>query len=155
MPMIGNCLLLQGKASEAVDWLQHGLNETSENERRSRGLQNLYLASAYALMHDTERATRTLREANQCWPFWTVHSLWPFYEPRGLPERAYTEQIRSVQDGFRLAGLRGLPTRHLISALLPPTRCRVSMGRTPVFCPGVTTSNNRTGSLFENAYRSD
>jgi adenylate cyclase len=37
--MIGNCLLLQGKASEAVDWLQHGLNETSENERRSRGLQ--------------------------------------------------------------------------------------------------------------------
>ena len=56
--MIGNCLLLQGKASEAVDWLQHGLDETSENERRSRGLQNLYLASAYALMHDTERATR-------------------------------------------------------------------------------------------------
>ena len=104
--MIGNCLLLQGKASEAVDWLQRGLSETSENERRSRGHQNLYLASAYALMHDTERAARTLSEANQCWPFWTIHSLWPFYEPRGLPEPPTLSKSRRVQDGLRLAGLR-------------------------------------------------
>jgi adenylate cyclase len=136
--MIGNCLLLQGKASEAVDWLQHGLDETSENERRSRGLQNLYLASAYALMHDAERATRTLSEANQCWPFWTVHSLWPFYEPRGLPERAYTEQIRLIQDGLRLAGLREVADEApdfgvAATRLLSPD----PMGRTPVFCPGV------------------
>ena len=48
--MIGSCLLLQGNASDAIDWLQRGLSETSENEGRSRGQQLLYLASAYALM---------------------------------------------------------------------------------------------------------
>ena len=138
--MIGNCLLLQGKASEAVDWLQRGLDETSENERRSRGLQNLYLASAYALMHDTERAARTLSEANQCWPFWTVHSLWPFYEPRGLPERAYTEQIRRVQDGLRLAGLREIADEALdFGVVATHSLSPDPIGRTPVFCPGVTT----------------
>ena len=148
--MIGNCLLLQGKASEAVDWLQRGLNETSENERRSRGLQNLYLASAYALMHDTERATRTLSEANQCWPFWTVHSLWPFYEPRGLPERAYTEQIRRVQDGLRLAGLREIADEaHDFGVAATHSLSPDPMGRTPVFCPGRDDHpNSGTGFHF-------
>jgi adenylate cyclase len=138
--MIGNCLLLQGNASEAVDWLQHGLDETSENERRSRGLQNLYLASAYALMHDTERATLALNEANQCWPFWAVHSLWPFYEPRGLPEPAYTEQMRLVQDGLRLLGLREVADEVLDFGVAATRSLSPDpMGRTPIFCPGVTT----------------
>ena len=39
--LIGNCLLLQGDAAEAIDWLERGLNETPEAERRSKGQQNL------------------------------------------------------------------------------------------------------------------
>jgi TolB-like protein len=88
--MIGHCLLLQGKASEAIEPLQRGLSDTSDNERRSRGQQSLRLASAYALMGNMDRAAIALKEANESWPFGTIHSLWPFYEPRGLPTPAYT-----------------------------------------------------------------
>jgi hypothetical protein len=57
-------------------------------------------------MGNTESAARALSEANLSWPFGTIRSLWPFYEPRGLPEPAYSEQIQRVQEGLRLAGLR-------------------------------------------------
>ena len=117
--------------------LQRGLSETSENQRRSRGQQNLYLASAYALTGDIHNAALALREANRCWPFTTVQSLWPFYEPRGLPGPIYFEQIPCVFEGLRLACLReyvdeasnfGIAPRHSL--------WRDPVGITPVACPG-------------------
>jgi TolB-like protein/tetratricopeptide (TPR) repeat protein len=138
--MIGNCLLLQGKASEAIDWLQRGISVTPGSERRSRGQQNLYLASAYALTGDMERAAHTLSEATQCWPFGTIQSLWPFYEPRGLPAQAYAEQIQYVREGLRLAGLR-IHTDEASDFGIAPTQsmCADPIGLTPTSCPGATT----------------
>jgi tetratricopeptide (TPR) repeat protein len=146
--MIGNCLLLQSKASEAIDWLQRGVSATPESERRSIGQQNLYLASAYALAGDMERAAHTLREATRCWPFGTIHSLWPFYEPRGLPTQAYAEQIRHVQKGLRLAGLR-IHADEASDFGVAPTRSLWPdpVGLTPTSCPGATTI--RTAELVD------
>ena len=137
---IGNCLLLQGNALEAIEWLQRGLSETSENQRRSRGQQNLYLASAYALTGDIRSAALALREANQCWPFTTVHSLWPFYEPRGLPGPIYVEQIQRVFEGLRLAGLREYADEASDFGIAPSHSLWLDpVGMTPVACPGTTT----------------
>jgi TolB-like protein/tetratricopeptide (TPR) repeat protein len=137
---IGNCLLLQGKAPEAVEWLQRGLSQTSETERRSRGQQYLYLTSAYALAGDMDSAALSLREASESWPFATIHSLWPFYEPRGLPGPSYVGQFQRIFEGLRLAGLRenadeapdfGAAPRQ---SLWPDP-----VGSTPLSCPGTTT----------------
>jgi class 3 adenylate cyclase/TolB-like protein/tetratricopeptide (TPR) repeat protein/rhodanese-related sulfurtransferase len=138
--MIGNCLLLQGDAAEAIDWLERGLSETPEAERRSKGQQNLYLASAHALVGNTESAVRALSEANLSWPFGTMRSLWPFYEPRGLPGPVYSEQIQRVQEGLRLAGLREYADETTdfgaapIRSLWPDP-----VGWTPTCCPGAMT----------------
>jgi tetratricopeptide (TPR) repeat protein len=138
--MIGNCLLLQGKASDAVHWLQRGLSETSEAERRSKGQQTLYLASAYSLMGDMESAACALSEANQSWPFGTIHSLWPFYEPRGLPGPAYAEQIRRVQEGLHLAGLREYADEASDFGVAPSRSLWPDpVGWTPLSCPGAVT----------------
>ena len=138
--MIGNCLLLQGDAAEAIDWLERGLSETPEAERRSKGQQNLYLASAYALMGDTESAARALSEANQSWPFGTIHSLWPFYEPRGLPGPVYSEQIQRVQEGLRLAGLREYADETTDFGVAPSRSLWPDpVGWTPPSCPGAMT----------------
>ena len=138
--MIGNCLLLQGDAAEAIDWLERGLSETPEAERRNKGQQNLYLASAYALMGDTESAARALSEAKQSWPFGTIHSLWPFYEPRGLPGLAYSEQVRRVQEGLRLAGLREYADETTDFGVAPSRSLWPDpVGWTPPSCPGAMT----------------
>ena len=137
---IGNCLLLQGNALEAIEWLQRGLSETSEHQRRNRAQQNLYLASAYALTGDIHSASLALREANQCWPFTTVNSLWPFYEPRGLPGPIYVEQIQRVFEGLRLAGLREYADEASDFGVAPSRSLWLDpIGMTPVACPGTTT----------------
>jgi len=138
--MIGNCLLLQGKLPEAIDRLQHGLSETPASEQRSRSQQSLYLASAHALMGDMERATLTLSEAIQSWSFSTIHSLWPFYEPRGLPEPAYIDLFRAVRDGLRAAGLREYADETCDFGVAPSQSLRPDLiGMTPLSCPGTTT----------------
>jgi class 3 adenylate cyclase/TolB-like protein/tetratricopeptide (TPR) repeat protein len=138
--MIGNCLLLQGNATEAIEWLERGLSETSEAERRSRAHQNLRLASAYALAGQMGAASHALNEANLCWPFGTVRTLWPFYEPRGLPEPAYAEQIQRVQKGLRLVGLRENAAEELDFSIAPSVALFPDpVGRTPSVCPGATT----------------
>jgi adenylate cyclase len=137
---IGNCLLLQGDVVEAIDWLQRGLSETSENQRRSRGRQSLYLASAYALTGDVHSAELALREAHRCWPFATVRSLSPFYEPRGLPGPVYVGQIHRVFEGLRLAGLREYADEAIDFGIAPSHSLWLdSVGKTAVSCPGTTT----------------
>jgi class 3 adenylate cyclase/TolB-like protein/tetratricopeptide (TPR) repeat protein len=138
--MIGHCLLLQGKATAAIDWLQRGIGVMPESERRSRGRQTLYLASAYALTGDMERAAQALNEATRCWPFGTIHSLWPFYEPRGLPAEAYAKQFQYVQEGLRLAGLRPYADEASDSGVAPTQSLWPDpVGLTPTSCPGATT----------------
>ena len=74
--------------------------------RWGRSQDSLYLASALALKGDIDGAHQAIDEANRFWPFGTVGSLWPFYEPAGLPTPAYAKQIQRVQEGLRLTGLR-------------------------------------------------
>jgi adenylate cyclase len=137
---IGNCLLLQGKASEAIEWLQRGLSETSENERGSQDQQNLHLASAYALIGDIDSAARILREANRSWPFATIRSLCPFYEPRGLPGLMYVGQFRRIFEGLRLAGLREYADEASDFGVSPRQSLWPDpIGRTPLSCPGTVT----------------
>ncbi|MEA2773195.1 MAG: adenylate cyclase [Acetobacteraceae bacterium] len=139
-PMIGTCLLSLGDAAGAIGWLERSLAESPEDDRSGYAHQKLYLASAYALTDQNEKAGRALIEAKRFWPFATVRSLWPFYEPRGLPDPSYAEQMRDVRKGLRLAGLRdsadeasdfGVPSRQSLS--LDP------VGWTPLECPGATT----------------
>jgi TolB-like protein/tetratricopeptide (TPR) repeat protein len=138
--LIGNCLLLQGDAAEAIAWLERGLSETPEAERRSKGQQNLWLASAYAVMGETESAARALSEANLSWPFGTIRSLWPFYEPRGLPGPVYSEQIQRVQEGLRLAGLREYAEETTDFGAAPIRSLSPDpVGQTPLSCPGAMT----------------
>jgi adenylate cyclase len=137
---IGNCLLLQGKAPEAIEWLERGLSETSETEQRSRGQQNLYLASAYALTGNIDSAARILREASRYWPFATIRSLRPFYEPRGLPGPICVEQFQYIFEGLRLAGLREYTDEGSDFSVAPrPSLWPDPIGRTPLSCPGAMT----------------
>jgi tetratricopeptide (TPR) repeat protein len=139
-PTIGNCLLLQGNAAEAIAWLERGLSETPEQEQRSVAYQNLYLASAYALTNQMEAASNALGKANRSWPFGTAASLWPFYEPRGLPAPAYTRQIRRVQEGLRLVGLREVADEATDFGIAATNSLSPEpIGRTPILCPGATT----------------
>lgn len=138
--MIGSCLLLQDNATEAIEWLERGLSETSEAERRSIAHQYLHLASAYALAGRIGAASNALSKANFYWPFGTVQTLWPFYEPRGLPEPAYAEQIQRVQKGLRLVGLRENAGEALDFGIAPSASLFPDpVGRTPAVCRGVTT----------------
>jgi TolB-like protein/rhodanese-related sulfurtransferase len=146
--MIGNCMLLLGNPAEAIGWLERGLEESPENERRSHAHQMLLLASAFALTSQMERARRAVAEANRCWPFATVRSLWPFYEPRGLPEPLYAEQMHRVREGLRLAGLRDHADEISDFGVSPSNiLCPDLVGWTPPSCPGATTI--RTSELVD------
>ena len=138
--MIGKCLLLQGNAGEAVEWMERGLQEAPENDRWGRSQDSLYLASALALKGDIDGAHQAIDEANRFWPFGTVGSLWPFYEPAGLPTPAYAKQIQRVQEGLRLAGLREYADESSDFGIAPSkSQWPHQVGFTPTTCPGATT----------------
>ena len=67
-------------------------------------------------------------------------SLWPFYEPRGLPGPAYSEQIQRVQEGLRLAGLREYAEETTDFGAAPIRSLSPDpVGQTPLSCPGAMT----------------
>ncbi len=142
--MVGNCRLLEGKVAEAIDPLRRGLSATPNSERRSRGQQGLYLASAYALLGDVSSATIALKEATDSWPFATVMSLWPFYEPRGLASPAYAHLVSAAQNGLRAAGLREYVAETTDFGISPhQSFWPDAIGQTPLFCPGARRSGPR------------
>ena len=91
-------------------------------------------------------AHRALADANRLWPFATVRSLPPTMTPRGLPHPAYLTQMRHVQEGLRLAGLRDHAEEDADFGVAPESMLHTDLiAPTPISVPGATTI--RTGEL--------
>jgi PQQ-dependent catabolism-associated CXXCW motif protein len=103
---IGTCLLLLGRDEASIEWQQRALAVGAMAPPIWRAQCYLFMASAFALMERVSDARRALAEANRLWPFGTVRSLPPTMTPRGLPDPVYLMQMRHVQDGLRLTGVR-------------------------------------------------
>ena len=86
-----------------------------------------------------EDAHRALAEANRLWPFATVRSLPPTMTPRGLPHPAYLAQMRHVQEGLRLAGLRDHADEDADFGVVADSVLHTDLiGPTPISVPGAT-----------------
>ena len=106
------------------------------------------MASAFALVGRLSEARRALAEANRLWPFATVRSLLPTMTPRGLPDPAYLAQMRRVQEGLRLAGLRDHADEDADFGIAPDSALHADIiARTPITLPGAMTI--RTGELAD------
>jgi rhodanese-related sulfurtransferase len=107
------------------------------------------MASAYGLLGQQADARRTLEEANRHSPYATVRSFRPIHPgPAGLPDPAILPQMRRIQEGLRLAGLRDHADEAADFGLPETAELRADLaGRTPTSVPGATTI--RTGELAE------
>jgi hypothetical protein len=105
------------------------------------------MASAFALIGRPDDAHRALAECNRLWPFATVQSLPPTMTPRGLPDPAYLTQMRHVQEGLRLAGLRDHADEDDDFGVVPDNVLHTDLvGHTPTTSLVATTI--RTGELI-------
>src|SRR5262249_22003750 len=87
-------------------------------------------------------AQRTLAEANRLWPYDTVRGRSPGAGSSGI----YTAQVRSFQDGLRLAGERDHAEEGADFGVPADDRLHSeAAGPTPTTAPGVRTI--RTGDL--------
>jgi adenylate cyclase len=103
---IGIGLLLLGHDEASIEWLQRALSNRGVAPASWQAQCYLFLASALAWIGRISDAHHALSEANRLWPFATVRSLPPTMTPRGLPHPEYLMQMRHVQEGLRLSGLR-------------------------------------------------
>ena len=143
---IGIALLLLGRDEASIEWYQRALATGSMAPPTWRAQCYLFMASAFALISRPDDAHRALAEANRLWPFATVRSLPPTMTPRGLPDPAYLAQMRHVQEGLRLAGLRDHADEEADFGVVPDSVLHTDLvGRTPTTAPVATTI--RTGEL--------
>ena len=85
-------------------------------------------------------------DAARLWPFATVRSLLPTMTPRGLPDPAYLMQMRHMQDGLRLAGLRDHAGEDAEFGVTHDSGLHADLiAPTPTSVPGAVTI--RTGEL--------
>jgi PQQ-dependent catabolism-associated CXXCW motif protein len=137
---IGIALLLLGRDEASIEWLQCALSSASMAPPNWQAQCYLFLASAFAWLERVDDAHRALANANRLWPFATYRSLPPSMTPRGIPHPLYLEQMRHVQEGFRLGGLRDhaeeeadfgvTPVSQLQTDLVAPTPCEVPGSKT-------------------------
>jgi adenylate cyclase len=100
----------------------------------------LFLASAQALVGRLGEAHHALADATRLWPFATVRSLPPTMTPRGLPDPAHLAQMRHMQEGLRLAGLRDHADEDAESGVAPDSVLQTDLvARTPTSVPGAMT----------------
>jgi hypothetical protein len=99
------------------------------------------MASAYGLLGRQSEAQRALAEANHLWPYATVRSFRPIHTvPVGLPDPAILPQMRRIQEGLRLAGLRDHADEEANFDLPEIDQLHADLtGRTPTSIPGATT----------------
>jgi adenylate cyclase len=103
---IGISLLLLGRDEASIEWQQRALTIGAMAPASWRAQCYLFMASAMGSLGRLDEAHCALGDASRLWPFATVRSLPPSMTPRGLPHPAYLAQMRHVQEGLRLAGLR-------------------------------------------------
>ena len=137
---IGIGLLLLGREEPSIEWLQRALAAGGMAPPIWRAQCYLFIASAFALLGRTNAAHSALAEANRLWPFATVRSLPPAMTPRGLPHPAYLMQMRHVQEGLRLAGLRDHAEEDADFGVAPESMLHTDLvARTPTSVPGAMT----------------
>ena len=137
---IGIGLLLLGREEPSIEWLQRALAAGGMAPPIWRAQCYLFIASAFALLGRTNAAHSALAEANRLWPFATVRSLPPAMTPRGLPHPASLMQMRHVQEGLRLAGLRDHAEEDADFGVAPESMLHTDLvARTPTSVPGAMT----------------
>jgi class 3 adenylate cyclase/TolB-like protein/cytochrome c-type biogenesis protein CcmH/NrfG len=137
---IGIGLLLLGRDEASIEWLQRGLSSGGMAPPGWQAQCHLFLASALARLGRMEDAHRALADANRLWPFATVRSLPPTMTPRGLPDPAYLAQMRRVQEGLRLAGLRDHADEAVDFGVAPSDVLQANLvAPTPTTVPGART----------------
>ena len=137
---IGIALLLLGDSEASIEWSQRALSSGGMSPPGWQAQCYLFLASALARLGRMGDAHRALADANRLWPFATVRSLPPTMTPRGLPHPAYLSQMRHVQEGLRLAGLRDHAEEDADFGVAPESMLHTDLiGPTPISVPGATT----------------
>jgi adenylate cyclase len=137
---IGTSLLLLGHDEKSIEWQQRALAAGASAPPVWRAQCYLFMASAFALIGQSSEARRALAEAERLWPFATVRSLPATMTPRGLPHPVYLAQMRHVQEGFRLAGLRDHAGEDAEFGVVPDSVLHAELvGLTPATVPGATT----------------
>jgi tetratricopeptide (TPR) repeat protein len=99
---IGEGYLLQSRIDDAILWL-----EKARNANPAPGFVRLYLASAYALKGETERASGELADARRL----SGEGSWPSIAMLRAGSRYEALAIRALSEGTYFAGLRkaGMP----------------------------------------------
>jgi adenylate cyclase len=141
--------MMLGHDAEAVGWQQQALAATASDTAQWLAICYLFMASAYGLLGQPSEAQHALAEANRLWPYATVRSFRPIHPgPAGLPDPAILPQMRRIQDGLRVAGLRDHADEAADFDLPETGELRaVLTGRTPTSVPGATTI--RTSELAD------
>ena len=137
----GQALLLLGRDGELIEWHQRALAADVANPSMWRGGCNVFMAAAYALIGRREEARHAAAEAIRLWPFWTVRNFPPCARsPVGLPDPAVLAQMRHLQEGLRLAGVRDHAEEDADFGVAPDELLHTDLvGRTPTTVPGATT----------------
>jgi tetratricopeptide (TPR) repeat protein len=144
---IGIALLMLGRDEASIEWYQRALAAGGMAPPSWRAQCYLFMTSAFALIGRPDDAHRALAECNRLWPFATVRSLPPTMTPRGLPDPAYLTQMRHVQEGLQLAGLRDHADEDDDFGVVPDNVLHTDLvGHTPTTSLVVTTT--RTGELI-------
>ena len=145
---IGLSLLLLGHDEASVEWQRRSLAGGGMDPPARRAQCSLLMASAHALIGRPHHAHRAVAEANRLWPFSTVRNMLPAQTPRGLPNTAFHEQMRHVQEGLRLAGLRDHAEEDADFGVAPDSVLHPNLvGLTPTTVPGAQTIY--TGELVD------
>jgi TolB-like protein/tetratricopeptide (TPR) repeat protein len=131
---MGFAALMLGRDQDAISFLQRSMALNPE----APGLRWTYrmLAVAHARLGQTEEAQHWMAQSVRIWPYDTVRSAYP--EELGSP--IYTQQVRSYQDGLRLAGLRDHADEDAEFGVPPDGSLHSEVaGQTPTEAPGVKT----------------
>jgi tetratricopeptide (TPR) repeat protein len=144
---IGISLSLLGRDKESIEWQERAL-AGGMRPPAWRAHCYLFMASAHALLDQLHETHSAVVEANRLWPFATVRNILPAQTPRGLPYPAFAAQMRHVQEGLRLAGLRDHADESVDFGVVPPKALHVDLvGLTPTSVPGAQTIH--TGRLLD------
>ena len=138
---LGLSQAMLGHDAEAAGWHQQALAATAGDTAQWRAQCYMFMASAYGLLGQPSDARHALAEANRLWPYATVRSFRPIHPvPVGLPDPAIVAQMRRMQEGLRLAGLRDHADEDSDFGLPETGELRADLtGRTPTSVPGATT----------------
>ncbi|HTI84497.1 MAG TPA: winged helix-turn-helix domain-containing protein, partial [Acetobacteraceae bacterium] len=139
--VMGYASVLLGKDSEAIAYYERTLAATADDDgNRQWTLRGL--AVAHARSGHIPDAKRALAEANRIWPYDTVRR----YSPGEGSSAVFAAQLRSYQDGLRLAGERDHADEDADFGVPADERLHGEpAGPTPTTVPGVRTI--RTGDL--------